>query len=233
MTVASVPALDGPKSELFAIPFDSTPAKVELILQECIKHPWWFSAPATDEERALSAAILIHDPYNKVWEVWRGGTFVGLLLLWRIQERVDAVMHFVFFDHNLIGKRSLILSFMGHCYQELGYRRLSVEVPEFKSALLGFARRKLGFRFEGEDVVHKMVIQHGLRLKDPYRANHKEVLSVVMAGAGSRREAAHWDNGQWYDVLCLRQTAEEYARFMETRTCQLVSLPQPSPQSQG
>jgi hypothetical protein len=198
-----------------AVPFVSTPAKVQIILEACLKHPWWFNAPATDEERAMAAAVLIHDPYNKVWEVWRGGQFVGLLLLWRIQDRVDAVVHFVFFDQNLIGKRGLILSFLGHCYHELGYQRLSIEVPEFKMAMLGFARRKLGFRFEGEQEVLKMVVQHQLRLKDPYRSNHKESIAVVMAGAGSRREAAHWHEGKWYDVLCLRQTRSEYDRFME------------------
>ena len=215
--VAQTPSLDGPATGLLAVPFVSTQAKVQKILEACIAHPWWFNAPATDEERALAAATLLHDPFNRIWEVWRGGVFVGLLLLWRIQPGVDAVMHFIFFDQNLVGKRSLILSFLGHCFEELGYRRISIEVPEFKSALLGFVRRKLGFRFEGESTVEGMVVQHALRLKDPHRANHKESLSVVMASAGSRREAAHWHDGQWYDVLCLRQTKAEYDRFMEGR----------------
>ena len=214
MTVAT-PDLDGPKTGLLAVPFQPAPWKMERILEAVSKHPWWFNAPCSEQERAVSAATLVLDPFNKIWEVWKGHEFVGILLLWRIQPQVDAVFHFVFFDQNLIGKRALILGFLQYCFGDLGFRRLSIEVPSFKSAMLAFARRKLGFTFEGEAEVEKMVVQHGLRVKDPYRANHKESLQVVIASAGSRREAAHWWNGQWYDVLCLKLTAGEYERFME------------------
>ena len=208
-------------SRFLAVPFETTPKKVKIIINECVEHPWWFNAPCSDEERAFAIGFLIHDPQNRVWEVWEGGYFVGLILLQRIQPRVDALLHFVFFDQNLINKRSLLLGFLGCCYHsdEFGFERISFEVPEFRSALVGFARRKLGFTFEGESVVRQMVVQHGLRLKDPYRANHKESLDVIVAGAGSRREAAHWHKGQWHDVLCLKQTKAEYDRFMEGSRC--------------
>lgn len=216
MTVAT-PDLDGPKTGLMAVPFQPTPAKMQTVLQAVADHPWWFNSPATEQERAVAAATLLADPFNRVWEVWQGGKFVGLLILWRIQPKVDAVFHFIFFDQNLIGKRALILGFLGHLFADpdLGLRRVSMEVPTFKLALLSFARRKLGFTFEGEAEVRKLVVQHGLRVKDPYRANHKESMDVVLASAGSRREAAHWHDGRWHDVLCLKLTAAEYERFME------------------
>lgn len=209
------PAVVAPaKADLFAVPFDSTEAKRQTILQACVNHPWWFVCESSPEERALAASMIIHDPLNKVWEVWRGGTFVGILVLWQIQPAVNAVFHFVFFDQNLVGKRKLILNFLAHCFAPvdeggLGLRRVTMEVPEFKPALLGFARRKLGFRFEGEDRSRKLVEGRGFKVKDPYRPNHRCDELDLLISAGSRREHAHWFEGHWHDVLVLRLMAAE------------------------
>src|SRR6185295_7228685 len=70
--------------ELMAVPYDPTvnqAAKLEKILTNLSQHPHWYSAPSTEWERAIAASIIIHDPYNKVWEVWKGSDLVGLLLL--------------------------------------------------------------------------------------------------------------------------------------------------------
>ena len=85
-----------------------------------------------------------------------------------------------------------------------------------------------------EAEVERLVTRHSLRLRKdrdpqvadrrtlkvpaPYRPGKNEPLDIVIAASGSRREAAHWHDGQWFDVLCLRQTAEEYSSFMEGRT---------------
>lgn len=175
------------------------------VLGHVVEHPYWFNAPSTPEERALAASLYLQDPMNRVWEVYRGGEFVGVITLWRIAPQVDALLHFVFFDHKLAGKRQLLLSFLGHCFEDLNFRRISMEIPETVGTLVSFVRRKLGFRFEGEarTLDHYLVKRVRERKEMP---NPEEWI----ASHGSRREGAHWHDGEWRDVLCLRLTRDDF-----------------------
>lgn len=175
------------------------------MIQHIADHPFWFNAPADRETLELSASLLLNDPFHWSWEVWRGSEFVGIIVLWRIAPQVDALLHFVFFDENLVGKRQLLLSFLEHCFEDLGFRRISMEIPESVGTLVRFARKKLGFRFEGEDrttdaFVVRQIRQNG-EMPNP---------TQWIASQGSRREGSHWHDGAWRDTLCLRMTAEEF-----------------------
>lgn len=187
--------------------FDS--GRLQVVMEHALKHPYWFPAPSNDFDRAVSASMHLHDPLNRVWEVWRGGEFVGILLLWRISPGVDALCHFVFFDQQLVGKQKLLLAFLDHCYHDLGFRRISLEVPEFVGTLVSFARRKLGFHFEGEGrtTEHPEVQRLAAR-------GQMDRPNLWIAQQGSRREGCHWHRGVWHDVLCLRQTKEEFLAFV-------------------
>lgn len=222
-------------SQLMAVPYvwnKGNPIKNAVILDAVVKHPYWFSAPSTADERRKAAAWLLTSPENLTWEVWRGGDLVGILLLWRVSPKVDALFHFVFFDQNLVGKRTLLVKFLGYCFTELGFRRLTMEVPEFVRTLISFARRKLGFHFEGENRTVDHPAVQALGSGTTGRMQHP---NLWVAQQGSRREGAHWHNGTWHDVICLRLTAEEYSAFIAAggKSCQpQLSAPSPLPSSE-
>lgn len=198
--------------------------KLLQILWAAQENPQWFGVESTAEDRQMSAYLLLTAPSNLTWEVWRGGELVGILLLWRIVPRVDALLHFVFFDRDLVGKVRLLRNFLRYCFEDLGFQRISFEVPETpapvgvkieghdkttrkarNNTLLSFVRRKLSFRFEGESAVksHPLVAE----LK---RTTGNSEPSMWVAGVGSRREQAYWSEGRWLDVICLRLTAPEF-----------------------
>lgn len=216
-------------ADLFAIPYEHTVEKEATIVQQIGAHPWWFTGPQSPEQHLVAAAVLLHDPFNRQWEVWRGGQLVGIMMLSRIHWGADALVHFVFFDQDLAGKRQLLLQFLEYCLTDLGFTRLSFEVPEYATAILNFARRKLGFRFEGEDRVQQCLTDSGqaIRVKSMFRRNHREPVAVILAANASRRERSHWHKGSWHDVLCLRTTREEFLPFVE-RACPSLSLAAPS-----
>jgi RimJ/RimL family protein N-acetyltransferase len=179
-----------------ALPFDRVrlgPERCQKILDTFCDHPSWMTIPAAPEVMRVIAAKVLTDPANRIMEVWNGGEFVGLLLLTGITPGVDGLVHFVFFDRNLVGKRRLILNWLDQCFEEFELQRVTLEVPETVEVLASFARRKLGFKFEGED-----------RQKD---VKHQD--AVHIAKQGSRKERAHFDKGEWRDILRLRLLREE------------------------
>jgi RimJ/RimL family protein N-acetyltransferase len=179
-----------------ALPFDRVrlgPERCAQILQTFCEHPSWMTLPFEPAVMKLVAAKILTNPENRVMEVWKGGEFVGLLLLTGITPGVDALVHFVFFDRNLVGKRGLILNWLDQCFEEFQLQRVSLEVPETVEVLASFARRKLGFKYEGED-------------RDP-TLKHQD--AVHQAKQGSRKEKAHFDKGEWHDILRLRLLREE------------------------
>lgn len=217
-----------PVEPLMLVPLDLTApnaeAKLQRILGAAQENPQWFGVESTAEDRLQSAYWLLTNPQHLTWEVWRGGELVGILLLWRIIPKVDALLHFVFFDRDLVGKVRLIRKFLRYCFEELGFQRISFEVPETpappfvraqgfgkttrkarNNTLVSFARRKLSFRFEGEDAVK----QHPL-VAELERATGGSGPQMWVAGVGSRRERAYWSEGRWIDVICLRLLAPEF-----------------------
>ena len=208
-------------SELFAIPYrplEGNPAKNTIVLDAVSQHPWWFAKEGKPEDRRFTAAWLLSDPANLFWEVWRGGEFVGILCLWRISLKMDALVHFIFFDKNLVGKRTFLLRFLDYCFTTLEFERLSMEIPEPVDTLIRFARKKLGFRYEGEA---RQVDHPSMQAVKPVldAIGQKTVKgqienpAVWVARQGSRREKAHYYNGQLRDIVCLRLLKSEFYDF--------------------
>lgn len=204
-------AVAAPPPPCFAVPLDLTTAtgeaKLELILAHAMRDPQLFGGDQFDEAgRAQYAYWLVTHPQHLVWEVWRGEELVGILLLHRITPKVDALLHFVFFDRNLVGKVRMLRRFLRTCFEELGFQRISMEVPEPVEKLVSFARRKLFFKYEGEQAVRS----HPL-IADLERAAGSSANPHIWASrVGSRRERAYWRDGAWHDVICLRLTAPEF-----------------------
>ena len=195
--------------ELLAMPYDPERGgieKVQKILDHAAAHPQWFSGPSDPEDRMALASWLLHHPEHLTWEVWREGELVGILLLWKITPKTDALLHFVFFDHNLAGKVGLLQRFLGYCFRDLGFQRITMEVPEDVEKLVSFARRKLSFRYEGEAAVKSHPLVAELERATGSSGNPH----TWVATQGSRKERAHWRDGKWLDLICLRLTAPEY-----------------------
>lgn len=157
----------------------------------------------------MSGAAIIADPRNIVYEVWRGGDFLGVLTLTKVVPAVDAVVHFVFMDReNLKGKRQFLLNFLGSCYRDMGFTRLTFELPEGHTTLIRFVRRHLGFTYEGE----RAILEGPTQITDNLKG--VEGWATWAARVGSRRERAHWSEAGWVDVMILRQTAPEFLAFI-------------------
>ena len=91
---------------LFALPyrpFQGDLSKNDRILDECVKHPERFTLPMSDQDIRITAASYLTNPANRVWEVWRGSEFVGILLLSRIVEGLDALWQSVGFYLGWLG----------------------------------------------------------------------------------------------------------------------------------
>ncbi len=197
---------------LVAFPYDwSLPENMlgnTLLLDEMQEHPQWYNTPTSDEQRRLSAAHSLADPMTLKWGVWRGGDLLGILVLTKVEVHLDACFHFLFLDHNLVGKRDLLRRFLAYCFRELGFRRLSAEVPEDADKLLRFYR-KLGFRYEGEPRASGLTPTAFLAAGAPgLRAI--ENAPAWIAKQGSRIEGVFWRDDRWIDKLRLRLTRPEW-----------------------
>lgn len=184
----------------------------QVILDEMVAHPTFFSKPTTPDERRKLAAAILANRANLHWGVWRAGDnapiLVGVLTLWQVEPEVDALFHFLFFDRNLVGKRTLLARFIGYCFTTLGFRRLTATIPEDADKLLRFYR-KLGFRYEGESRATGLTPTAFLAAGAPgLRAI--ENAPQWLAKQGSRTEGVFWRDDQWIDVLRLRLLRPEY-----------------------
>ena len=189
------------------VPYDPHRGPLEkntLILDQLCARPQWTQAPLAPADLRANYAALLVDQKNGVFEVWRGDKLVGILTLHGIVPGVEATLHFVFFDGNLIGRRSLIRQFIGKCFRDFGFRRLVMAIPEPVETLVRFAR-KLGFRYEGEMRLQHHAALPNLGMEHPH---------VWVAKQGSRREQAHWQDGSWRDLIVLRLLASEYEEPM-------------------
>jgi len=176
------------------------PLRNAKILDEFVAHPEWCTMPLNDDELRLVATATLVNLGSLVWECWREGELVGILLLTRVVPKIDALFHFLFFDSNLVGKRLLLKRFLKeYCFEELGFRRVSIEVPEHQHRYRDFCRRVLGFRYEGEG-----------RPLDPSKSPDMGTQRWV-AEQGSRRERAYCYKGKWLDLQLMRLLPEDVA----------------------
>ena len=181
------------------------PSRNQRILDEFVAHPEWCTMPLeSDELRVVAAAALTaHD--SMAWECWREGELVGILLLTRVVPKVDALFHFLFFDHNLVGKRQLLWQFFWRCFKDLQLHRISMEASEHQIKYIRFCRT-LGFKYEGED--KPGVIGDSAKLgRDP----------METARHGSRREQAYRHQDKWLDIQLLRLLPKDVTDASKSR----------------
>lgn len=191
---------------------DVSPLDNTALLDAFVAHPEFLSYPYPPNVARVVAATLVTDPSNVVWATYDNATLTGLVILTRIVPKVDALLHFLMIDQNLAGKRKLLKNLLGYCFTDMGFHRLSMEVPE-GTRLERFARKALSFRFEGE-------------IRDRPPELSKALDNIWMAKQGSRRESSYFNGETWSDVALLRLLASEWAG--ETGgTCR---LDQPQPQ---
>lgn len=212
------------------------PAKLEYILDRLVEHETEWSDFQTGRRDIANAALAQHytNPSVCILEIWRvdgPAELCGMIGFTDIVPKVDAQFHPVFFDgklRNLLGKRALLQRVMDWAYRTWNLHRLSLTVPETSFALVDFARKKLGFRFEAEGrIIHqRRAVEHGhlhsrrwLRLTPTARE----------AELGSRRFQALYKGGEWRDVLLLSLTRDEFVNFVREGTSWDSSSTDPLP----
>lgn len=198
MTASTITVASARTELLLALPyepFSGNPARNDVILRTCAEMPNLFPMrPESVEERMIAVAHTLMAPDTYAWEVWRGATLCGMLILTRCIPGYDAVAHFAFFDRQLFGRTQLMRRVIGQTFAQFQLQRLTVEIPEHLTALIDFARRKLGFRYEGE-----------------LAADAAGLPRARWAAAwGSRREHSYWDGAAWRDLIMLRLLRSEY-----------------------
>ena len=130
--------------------FEGASSKNDAILAACEATPERFGVsrtPGVDPRVALAARLT--DPRNAAFEVWQNDVLVGIFIVDRIDPGVDARCYLVFFDDELASKVLLVREFLRRCFATFGAERLTLEVPAHMTTLASFARKKLGFAFEG------------------------------------------------------------------------------------
>ena len=183
------------------------PAENTALLEAFVQHPEFLSYPLPPDQARAVGAHLLTNVENLVWVTYSDATLTGCVILTRIVPRVDALLHFLFLDKDLKSKRNLLGNVLTHCFRDLGFNRLSMEVPDrvlagernlaIGTKLERFARKALGFRLEGE-----------IRKRPPGLPN--SLTDDWVARQGSRREQAYFDGAKWHDIVLLRLLAGEW-----------------------
>ena len=200
---------------LFAVPylpFIGHPTKNETILDNMVKHPMWFTAALPPDGIRIASAHYLTDPDNLVWEVWLGGTLVGVVILSRITPNVDAHLHFTFFGVSMRSTKKLLWNILGHCFTALDLQRVTYEAPEHAKGLIAFLRKNALFLYEGEKSCQDAPLALLLTNKGAgkYHAANQKDAATWIAKQGSRREAAYWDGTRFRDTVVLRLLKREW-----------------------
>lgn len=192
-------------SEIHTEPFSPLPIeKFERIVTACSAHRPWFDDVIWDDPQTRREAVIAHlsdaHNYGKLFEVWKGESLLGIILLNELVPFRDVRCHFIFFDSKLSDKRQLCLNVMGWCFTQLPVEVLRLEIPTYATALLKFVRRTLGFRYESENRAFSWPTNAAL-------------LSANVAVLGSRKHHATQYKGVWHDLLLLSVTQDEFVAF--------------------
>lgn len=187
----------------------ANPYEITQLLDGFVAHPEFLTHPYSPEEARVIAAGVLTDQANLIWTTYSDTNLTGIVTLTRVVPKVDALLHFVFLDSDLVSKRTLLRNLITHCFEDLGFRRLTMEFPDkvavlksHRKVVLGtkmerFARRALGFRLEGEN-----------RQRNPELVD--AITSDWVARQGSRTEQAYFDGISWFDIVRLRLLATEH-----------------------
>jgi len=191
---------------IYAKPFDwrtTDPVDISDLLDAFVAHPEFLAYPYPSDIARMIGANLLADENNLIWASYDTKKLTGVVIFTQVVPRVDALMHFLFLDQNLAGKRKLLRGILDYYFRDLGFRRVSMEVPDRKgrkheqTRLERFARKALGFRLEGE-------------IRDRHPDLPKSLTNDWVARQGSRREQAYYDGSAWSDIVLLRVLASEW-----------------------
>lgn len=167
------------------LPLKDTPERAH-VMEELLRKTLQFDTAFSDYKEPCTEECFKDKPLNEfcalcatrlkiagvglvsglVWEVWKTedeeAELVGFIRLSDIKPGQDAKGHYIFFDHDLRGKTSVIKEVIDWAFEEREnwkpLQRLTVEVPDFAFALVRHATKKLGF---GGPFTHTL---HGKRI---------------------------------------------------------------------
>jgi hypothetical protein len=212
---------------------ETNPLDSSALLDFLVSYPKFLTYPYPPEVARASYAEALINPANFVWVTYSGATLTGVVFLTRVVPNMDALLHFFFLDRSLASKRKLLHNLIGHCFRDLGFHRLSMEVPErivnlddrlvvTGTRLERFARKALGFRLEGE-------------IRNRLRELPDSLTNEWVARQGARREQSYFDGKTWSDIVLLRLLASEWVGTGEREAKCLGTFSHllPAPSSEG
>lgn len=176
---------------------EANPLEITALLDAFVAQPEFLTYPYPEDVARQLGAHILTDPANVIWTSYCDNDLTGIILLQKVVPRVDATFHFLFLDRKLASKRRLLKNILGVCFTDYGFNRLTMEFPEGVD-LVRFARRVLGFRYEGEG-----------KPRNPELP--KALTDDWVAKQGSRIEQGHFNGSEWKDIIRLRLLACEWA----------------------
>lgn len=129
------------------------------------------------------------------WEVWSTeGEVVGVIRLSDIKPGQSAKGHYLFFDHNLSSKTSVIQAVIEWAFTDgeewKALQRLTIEIPDFAFALAKHASKKLGFGgpFEYSLKGKKIPVEGVLRNAVLWRGHQRDMLTLGLLNPNTSSE---------------------------------------------
>lgn len=133
-------------------PMILTPENLKTFWEKARKFRTIFTEDVNSDFKKFMETFVSQDVDGKLRAhglFWVIDNFVGVYYLTNI-SRVDAKVHYSFFDRRHLGREKLTRAMLLYGFKEFNFWRLTVEIPQYASQhTFGFVKR-VGFRKEGK-----------------------------------------------------------------------------------
>ncbi len=124
-----------------------------IFWQRARKFKTLFNKELRDDFKEFVKTLICYDGNGNVTSTglfYVVDNFVGVFYVTEIRTNGDALAHYSFFDGRHEGRVELVKRMLKYAFDELGFRRLSAEVPKFgNNKTRNFVEKSLGFKYEG------------------------------------------------------------------------------------
>ena len=131
-----------------------TPENMRTFWEQARKFKTIFNSEIRDDFQKFVKVLVTQNSDESITPnglFWVIDDFVGVFYLTNIIPENDAQAHYTFFDGRHRGRIDLVKEMLRYAFEKYGFRRLSVEIPRYKSEKTrNFVEKSLGFRCEGK-----------------------------------------------------------------------------------
>lgn len=129
---------------------DLSPENLQLFWEKSRKFNTLFSSQITNFQQFIN--LFVNQGVNGITSnglFWVVDDFVGVFYLTEIMPKVDALVHYSFFDGRHRGRQDLTRAMLKYVFEEFGFRRLTAEIPYYVSKHTFIYVERVGFKKEG------------------------------------------------------------------------------------